>query len=85
MPAPPEINLDDFRPLEVKVTGSFEDAVRRFKSMVQKSKILSEVKERQYFEKPSDKKRRKSKEARQRQKLADLRGNQDRRYDEFDE
>lgn len=85
MPAPPEIDLDDFKPLEVKVTGSFEDAMRRFKSIVQKSKILTEAKEKQYFEKPSEKKRRKRKEARERQRLAALRDSQDRKYDDFDD
>lgn len=54
------------KPLEVEVTGSFEDAVRRFKSLVQKEKILSKYKEKQVYEKPSDRKRRKAREAKER-------------------
>lgn len=53
--------------IEVKVHGSskedFEYALRAFKGIVQKERILSKFKERQYFEKPSVKKRRKRKEA----------------------
>lgn len=55
-----------FKPLQVEVTGSFEDAFRRFKSLVQKEKILSKYKEKQTYEKPSDKKRRKIREAQER-------------------
>ncbi len=54
------------KPLQVEVTGSFEEAVRRFKSLVQKEKILSKYKEKQVYEKPSDKKRREAREAKER-------------------
>jgi len=54
------------KPLQVEVTGSFEDAIRKFKSLVQKEKILSKYKERQSYEKPSERKRRKAREARER-------------------
>lgn len=54
------------KPLQVEVTGSFEDAARRFKSLVQKEKILSKYKEKQSYEKPSDRKRRKIREAQER-------------------
>lgn len=77
MPAPPELDdVRQFRGLEVKVTGSLDDALRRFKSMVQKSQILREYKERQSFEKPSDKKRRKKREAAERRRIAEIRSKQ---------
>lgn len=52
------------KPLEIKVYGNFEKAVRAFKALVQKEKILSQYKDAQVYEKPSDKKRRKTNEAR---------------------
>lgn len=61
------------KPLEVKVTGRFEDALRFFRSEVQKEKILSEFKDRQRYEKPSDKKRRKQRESIERMFVNELR------------
>lgn len=52
--------MKEFLPLQVEVGSNFEDALRRFKSMVQKDKILSLYKEKQHYEKPSEKKRRRS-------------------------
>jgi ribosomal protein S21 len=49
-------------PLEVKVFGNFDKAMRVFRTLVQKERILSLYKEKQSFEKPSDKKRRKRNE-----------------------
>jgi len=50
--------------LEVRITNNmpFERAFKLFRSLVQKERILSTYKEKQSFEKPSDKKRRKRKE-----------------------
>jgi small subunit ribosomal protein S21 len=49
--------------LEVKVHfGNFDKAMSAFRNMVQKERILSSYKEKQVFEKPSDKKRRKRNE-----------------------
>lgn len=48
--------------LEVKVYGSYDKAMRTFRSLVQKERVLSSYKERQAYEKPSDKKRRKRNE-----------------------
>lgn len=49
--------------LEVKVyNNNFDRALRAFRSLVQKERILSVYKERQSFEKRSDKKRRKRNE-----------------------
>lgn len=51
------------QPLEVKVYGNnFDKALRAFRALVQKERILSIYKENQAYEKPSDKKRRKRNE-----------------------
>ena len=54
------------KPLEVKIMGgnNFDKAFRAFRAIVQKERILSVYKEKQSFEKPSDKKRRKKNESR---------------------
>lgn len=70
-------DLLQFRGLEVKVyDNDFEDAFRKFKSLIQKEKIISEYKEKQRYEKPSDKKRRKHRESIQKVMLAKLREQQ---------
>jgi len=78
-------DLEPFRPLEVKVRSgnhpdeinrNFDDAVKRFKSLIQKSQILSLYKEKQSYEKPSDKKRRKRREAEERKRVNALREKQ---------
>ena len=52
------------KPLEVKVYGNnFDKALRTFRALVQKERVLSTYKERQSFEKASDRKRRKKNEA----------------------
>lgn len=52
-------------PLEVKVYhGNFDKALRAFRALVQKERILSTYKEKQSYEKPSDKRRRKRNEMR---------------------
>ncbi len=51
-------------PLEVKVFGNnFERALKAFRALVQKERILSSYKEKQTYEKPSDRRRRKRNEA----------------------
>lgn len=51
------------QPLEVKVYGNnFDKALRAFRALVQKERILSSYKEKQSYEKPSDRKRRKRNE-----------------------
>lgn len=47
------------RPLEVRVNNNFDKAFRAFRALVQKERILSLYKEKQTYEKPSDKRRRK--------------------------
>jgi small subunit ribosomal protein S21 len=52
------------KPLEVIVyNNNFDKAIRAFRALVQKERILSSYKERQTYEKPSDKRRRKRNEA----------------------
>ena len=50
------------KPIEVVVFNNFDKAFKAFRSLVQKEKILSLFKEKQTYEKPSDKKRRKRNE-----------------------
>lgn len=53
---------------EIKVgdNESIESALRRFKKKIQKAGILSEIKRRERYEKPSVKRKRKSETARKR-------------------
>lgn len=56
------------RPLEVKVYGNnFDKALRAFRALVQKERILSTYKEKQSYEKPSDRRRRKVNESKRKQ------------------
>jgi len=48
----------------VKEGESFEQALKRFKRLVKKTKILSEVKKREFYEKPGVKRRKKIQAAR---------------------
>jgi small subunit ribosomal protein S21 len=59
----------------VKEDESFENALRRFKRKCEKSGILSELKKRQHYEKPSAKRKRKAIAARKKmlRKLAEER------------
>lgn len=51
------------QPLEVRIyNGNFDRALKAFRALVQKERILSVYKERQSYEKPSQKKRRKKNE-----------------------
>jgi small subunit ribosomal protein S21 len=74
-------NLKDeevvIRPLEVVVINdNFEDAFRKFKALVQKEQVLSTFKEKQSYEKPSIKKRRKEREALERRLMMENREQQ---------
>lgn len=76
MTKPKEFLDDDklkFKPLEVKVGSNFEEAFRRFKSAFQRERIIGQLKEKEGYEKPSEKKRRKSREARERRLMLDAR------------
>lgn len=67
----------EITPLQVKVENdNFDEALKKFKSMFQKEKILSELKERMAYEKPSEKRRRKRREAAEKLFVARLRERQ---------
>jgi small subunit ribosomal protein S21 len=61
--------------VHVREDESFESALRRFKRKCEKSGILTELKKRQHFEKPSVKRKRKAMQARKKmmRKLAEER------------
>ncbi|HXU46062.1 MAG TPA: 30S ribosomal protein S21 [Thermoanaerobaculia bacterium] len=61
--------------VHVREEESFENALRRFKRKIEKSGILTELRKRQHFEKPSVKRKRKTIQARKKQarKLAEER------------
>jgi small subunit ribosomal protein S21 len=52
--------------VRVKSSKSFEGALRRFKKQCEKEGILSEVRKRAHYEKPSARKKRKALAARKR-------------------
>lgn len=52
--------------VKVRESESFEQAFRRFKKQVEKAGILSEVKKREHYEKPSIKNKKKQLAARKR-------------------
>jgi ribosomal protein S21 len=60
---PAEMDWSHFSPLEVKVYGNFDKAFKAFRALVQSEKILSLYKEKQSYEKPSEKRRRKHNES----------------------
>lgn len=60
---PPEMDFSYFSPIEVKVYNNFEKAFKGFRTLVQSEKILSIYKEKQSYEKPSAKRRRKHNES----------------------
>lgn len=46
--------------VEVRKDESFESALRRFKRKIEREGVLKEVKERKHYEKPSEKRRKKT-------------------------
>ena len=52
--------------IKIRENEAFEQAFRRFKKSCEKSGILSEVKKREHYEKPSIRKKKKSINARKR-------------------
>ncbi|HNU82420.1 MAG: 30S ribosomal protein S21 [Acidobacteria bacterium] len=61
--------------VHVREDESFENALRRFKRKCEKAGVLTELKKRQHFEKPSVKRKRKTIQARKKmaRKLAEER------------
>ena len=62
--------------IKVRDGESFEQALRRFKKQCEKAGILSELRKREYYEKPSMKKKKKRAQAKKRSK----RGSSSSRY-----
>lgn len=77
MIAPAPVDFSKFKPIEVVVEGSsredFERSVRWFKVLFQRERIVGQLKDKMAYEKPSEKKRRKRREARSRRLLAEMR------------
>jgi small subunit ribosomal protein S21 len=73
------------QPLEVKVyNNNFDKALRAFRALVQKDRILSTYKEKQFYEKPSDKRRRKKNESKRKwQELDSLPNNREKSSKSF--
>ncbi len=46
--------------IEIKKDESFESALRRFKKKIEQEGILREVRDRKYYEKPSERKKKKA-------------------------
>jgi len=68
--------LEKFKPIEVKVEGNLDNAIYRFRALITKEKIMSDLKNHYQYEKPSVKRRRKLREAIQRQRKAERAKNQ---------
>jgi small subunit ribosomal protein S21 len=62
----PEGRLVQLSEIQVGQDESIESALKRFKKKIQKAGILSEIKRRERYEKPSVKRRRKAEAARKR-------------------
>ncbi|MBM4277700.1 MAG: 30S ribosomal protein S21 [Deltaproteobacteria bacterium] len=52
--------------VRIKENESFENALRRFKKQVEKTGVLSEVRKREHYEKPSIKRKKKALTAKKR-------------------
>ncbi len=52
--------------VKIRDNESFDNALRRFKKQCEKAGVLSEVRKREYYEKPSVKRKRKALAARKR-------------------
>lgn len=64
----------ELQPLQVVVeNGNFENAYRLFKSLTQKERIVGDFKTKQFYEKPSEKKKRKTREAKERKMMLEVR------------
>jgi len=64
----------EISPLEVKIDdGNFEAAIKQFKRLFQWERIARQLKEREAYEKPSVKKRRKRRQARERRLMLEAR------------
>ncbi|MCB1197429.1 MAG: 30S ribosomal protein S21 [Deltaproteobacteria bacterium] len=56
--------------VRVREGESFESALRRFKKLCERAGILTEIRKREHYEKPSEKKKRKAEMSRKRVHLS---------------
>jgi small subunit ribosomal protein S21 len=74
---PEPVDFSRFTPIQVVVEGNsredFDYAVRKFKSVFQRERIAGQLKEREHFEKPGEKRRRKQREATERRLMTEYR------------
>jgi small subunit ribosomal protein S21 len=77
VPTPFE-ELESFEYLEVKINhpDDFERALKNWKAAVQKSGVLNDFRAHTYYEKPSDKKRRKKREMIENLRITEMREKQ---------
>lgn len=76
-----EINLREFRSLEVKVVGNdLERAMKVLKKKLQSDGLFRRLKLKKSYEKPSECRRRKRRESERRQRLARLKRTRYSRY-----
>jgi small subunit ribosomal protein S21 len=61
-----DLGVKEVPGLRVKDTESYDSALRRFKKQCEKAGILSEVRRREFYEKPSVRRKKKSVAARKR-------------------
>lgn len=61
--------------LRLRDNESVQDAVRRFRKLVEHAGIKKEMRRREYYEKPSDIKRRARRRAERRARISGLSGN----------
>lgn len=60
-------NFDWTQEVTVRKDESIEVALKRFKKLCQKNGILQDIKKHQFYEKPSEKKKKKMQDARKRE------------------
>lgn len=60
--------------LRLRENESINDAVKRFRKLVEHAGIKKEMRRREYYEKPSDQKRRARRRAERRARLAQITG-----------
>ncbi|MFA7382911.1 MAG: 30S ribosomal protein S21 [Deltaproteobacteria bacterium RIFOXYD12_FULL_56_24] len=63
--------------IEIEVRGDIEQAIRLLKKKMQLDGMKKELKRREYYEKPSDKRRRKQAESKRKIRKLMMRGDRD--------
>ena len=58
--------------IRIRENESIDDAIKRFKRECERAGLLAEIKKREYYESPSEKKKRKTAEAIRKQKRREI-------------